>query len=131
MGADAQEIPRDTGLIRPSRSDAKRGTRHTSEDGGYRTVTVAMLWKLPRKADKPRRMVMRLVEPTPRGYKIISQFRIPKRGRQPFFAYPVVCGGRLYVRHEDRLYAYDVAPLGSAVSLPAAPQPKPGRHTGS
>ena len=29
-------------------------------------------------------------------------------GQGPSWAYPVVCGGRLYVRHDDFLYAYDV-----------------------
>ena len=51
---------------------------------------------------------MRLVNPSPVGYKIIGEVTIPKRGRQPFFARQVVCGGRLYVRHQGRLYVYDV-----------------------
>jgi len=25
-----------------------------------------------------------------------------------FSTHPVICGGRLYVRHADRLYAYDI-----------------------
>ncbi len=49
-----------------------------------------------------------LVKPTPTAHEIISRFRIPKGGRGPTWAHPVICGGRLYVRHSDFLYAYDV-----------------------
>ena len=37
-----------------------------------------------------------------------SQFKVPKGGRSIFLAHPVVCGGRLYLRHGDNLYAHDV-----------------------
>jgi outer membrane protein assembly factor BamB len=49
-----------------------------------------------------------LVKPTPTGHELISQFKIPEGGEGPTWAHPVVCGGRLYLRHGDRLYAYDV-----------------------
>jgi len=49
-----------------------------------------------------------LVRPTPAGHAPISRFRIPEGGKGPTWAHPVVCGGRLYIRHADRLYAYDV-----------------------
>jgi hypothetical protein len=49
-----------------------------------------------------------LVKPTPAAHDIISRFRIPEGGRGPTWAHPVVCGGRLYLRHSDFLYAYDV-----------------------
>jgi len=49
-----------------------------------------------------------LVEPDPARFLLISQFRIPKKGRGPVWAHPVVCGGRLYIRHSDFLYCYDV-----------------------
>ncbi len=49
-----------------------------------------------------------LVEPSPKGLKIISQFRLPRGGQGPTWAHPVVCGGRLYLRHGDFLYAYDI-----------------------
>jgi len=51
---------------------------------------------------------MGLVKPTPAGHQVISQFKIPEGGEGPTWAHPVVCGGRLYVRHADQLYAYDV-----------------------
>ncbi len=49
-----------------------------------------------------------LVRATPSGHKIISQFRLPAGGAGPVWAHPVVCGGRLYLRHGDFLYAYDI-----------------------
>ena len=49
-----------------------------------------------------------LVRPTPTGHELVSQFKIPPGGEGPTWAHPVVCGGRLYLRHGDRLYAYNV-----------------------
>ncbi len=49
-----------------------------------------------------------LVKPTPTGHALVSQFEIPEGGKGPTWAHPIVCGGRLYIRHGDRLYAYDV-----------------------
>jgi outer membrane protein assembly factor BamB len=49
-----------------------------------------------------------LVKATPQGHAVISRFRLPEGGEGPVWAHPVVCGGRLYLRHGDRLYCYDV-----------------------
>ncbi len=49
-----------------------------------------------------------LVRATPDGHEVISQFHIPQGGEGPCWAHPVVCGGRLYLRHGNFLYAYDV-----------------------
>jgi outer membrane protein assembly factor BamB len=51
---------------------------------------------------------MGLVKATPEGHEVISRIRIPPGGQGPIWAHPVVCGGWLYVRHSDLLYAYDV-----------------------
>ena len=51
---------------------------------------------------------MGLVRATPERHEVVSQFAIPKGGEGPSWAYPVVCGGRLYIRHGDFLYAYDI-----------------------
>ncbi len=50
--------------------------------------------------------VMGLVQPTPIGHKLVSSFKIPKGGKGKSWAHPVVCGGRLYIRHGEFLYAY-------------------------
>ena len=49
-----------------------------------------------------------IVRPTPAGHEVISSFKIPPRGKGRSWAHPVVCGGRLYIRHAGFLYAYDV-----------------------
>jgi hypothetical protein len=53
-----------------------------------------------------------LVKPTPTAHRIVSRFRIPPGGQGPTWAHPVVCGGRLYIRHSDFLYVYDVSSSG-------------------
>jgi len=52
--------------------------------------------------------VMGLVRPTGRGYELVSYFEIPNGGKGKSWAHPVVCGGRLYIRHGEFLYAYDL-----------------------
>ena len=49
-----------------------------------------------------------LVRPAPEKFDLVSRFDVPRGGRGPVWAHPVVCGGRLYVRHGDFLYCYDV-----------------------
>jgi hypothetical protein len=49
-----------------------------------------------------------LVLPTSNGYEIISSFAIPKGGKGKSWAHPVVCDGRLYIRHGQFLYAYSI-----------------------
>jgi outer membrane protein assembly factor BamB len=44
----------------------------------------------------------------PQRLEIVSRFKLPKGGEGPLWAHPVVCGGRLYLRHGEFLYAYDV-----------------------
>jgi outer membrane protein assembly factor BamB len=51
---------------------------------------------------------MALVKATPEKFDQVSSFRVPRGGEGPYWAHPVVCGGRLYLRHSDTLYAYDI-----------------------
>ena len=51
--------------------------------------------------------VVGLVEASPTGYKEKGRFRI-QQGSLPTWAHPVVAGGRLYLRDQDTIYAYDV-----------------------
>jgi len=52
--------------------------------------------------------VMGLVRPVPTGLELVSSFEIPKGGKGKSWAHPVVCGGRLYIRHGDFLYVYNI-----------------------
>lgn len=56
---------------------------------------------------------MGLVPATPHEHAVVCRFRLPAGGQGPAWAHPVVCGGRLYLRHGDFLYAYDVRRSGS------------------
>ena len=50
--------------------------------------------------------MMGLVRPTAVGYELVSSFNIPEGGKGNSWAHPVVCGGRLYIRHDEFLYVY-------------------------
>ena len=51
--------------------------------------------------------VVGLIEASPTGYREKGRFRIPQDSL-PTWAHPVVVGGRLYLRDQDTIYAYDV-----------------------
>ena len=51
--------------------------------------------------------VVGLVEATPTGYKEKGRFKI-QQGSQPTWTHPVIAGGRLYLRDQNTIYAYDV-----------------------
>jgi outer membrane protein assembly factor BamB len=69
---------------------------------GSLTYADGMFYTLSEQRD------MGLVPATPKEHKVVSKFKVPSGGDLPSWAHPVVCGGRLYVRHSDQLYAYDV-----------------------
>jgi len=48
-----------------------------------------------------------LVEATPTGYVERGRFKI-EAGSLETWTHPVVAGGRLYLRDQDTIYAYDV-----------------------
>ena len=50
---------------------------------------------------------MALVKATPEAFDIVSSFEVAK-GAKEHWAHPVVCDGRLYVRHGDALMAYNI-----------------------
>ncbi len=50
---------------------------------------------------------MLLIEATPEGYRGKGSFEIPAVDK-PSWPHPVVVGGRLYLREQDRLYCYDL-----------------------
>jgi outer membrane protein assembly factor BamB len=52
---------------------------------------------------------MKLVKASPEKFEKTGEFKVPKGGPGPYWAHPVVCGGRLYLRHADKIFAYDVS----------------------
>ena len=80
--------------------------------------TGAKRWQVPGKgaltyADNrlyclDERGTMTLAKATEEKWEDTGSFKLPRGGKGMYWAHPVVCGGRLYVRHSDRLYAYDL-----------------------
>ena len=52
---------------------------------------------------------MKLVKASDESFEKTGEFKVPAGGKGPFWAHPVICGGRLYLRHDDTIFAYDVA----------------------
>ena len=55
------------------------------------------------------RGIMSLVRATSEKYEVMSTFEVPDSGEGMHWAHPVVCGARLYIRHQDKLFAYDIS----------------------
>jgi outer membrane protein assembly factor BamB len=55
------------------------------------------------------RGTMKLVKAIPDKFEIAGEFKVPKGGDGMYWAHPVVCGGTMYIRHADVLYAYDIS----------------------
>jgi hypothetical protein len=51
--------------------------------------------------------VVGLIDATPTGYVERGRFRIPQDSL-PTWTHPVVTGGRLYLRDQNTIYAFDV-----------------------
>ena len=85
--------------------DIRTGKHMYSESGigrGSLTYADGMLYALNHKGD------VALARPSPTAFDIVSRFTIPPGGDGPSWAHPVVCSGRLYIRHGNFLYCYDV-----------------------
>lgn len=55
------------------------------------------------------RGTLSLMDITAKGFKIVSQFELPKKPTNSYLAHPVVCGGRLYIRSHEDIFVYDIA----------------------
>ena len=49
-----------------------------------------------------------LIEATPSAYRLKGSFKPDYVSREPCWAHPVVIGGRMYLRDQDKLMCYDV-----------------------
>jgi outer membrane protein assembly factor BamB len=84
--------------------DMKTGKQMWKSPGSMGSLTYAdnMLYLLDEKG------TMRLVKAEPESFVVAGEFKVPKGGTVPFWSHPVVCGGRLYLRHSDKLFVYDI-----------------------
>ena len=82
-------------------------------------LTGEQVWKTPGKGSLTyadgmlylleERGTMKLVRTTPDKYELSGEFKVPSGGEGMYWAHPVICGGRLLIRHADKLYAYDIS----------------------
>jgi outer membrane protein assembly factor BamB len=49
-----------------------------------------------------------LVSASPSAYLSYGSFRVPKGGEGMYWAHPVICHRRLYIRHDEKLFVYDL-----------------------
>ena len=75
-----------------------------AEGHGKGSVTFAegMLYTLDERG------MMKLVKATPAAYETTGEFQVPEGGKGMYWAHPVVCGKTLYIRHADKLFAYNI-----------------------
>jgi outer membrane protein assembly factor BamB len=73
-----------------------------SNGKGSLTYADGMLYCL----DERGKMI--LANAIPEKYEAVSTFDIPSGGKGMHWAHPVVCNGKLYIRHTDKLFTYDI-----------------------
>jgi len=73
-----------------------------SEGKGSLTYADGMLYCLDERG------IMTLVRATPEKYDLVSTFEVPSGGKGFHWAHPVICGGRLYIRHTDKIFVYNI-----------------------
>jgi outer membrane protein assembly factor BamB len=84
--------------------DFLTGKKIWNTDGkGSITYADGMLYMLDERG------TMKLVKANPEKYEKAGEFKVPKGGESMYWAHPVVCGGRLYIRHADKLYSYNIS----------------------
>jgi outer membrane protein assembly factor BamB len=69
---------------------------------------VSLTWAEDRFYCISDRAKVSLVKADASGCSVVSQFDLP-RGKNLTLSHPVVCGKRLYIRHWNDLYAFDVS----------------------
>ncbi|MFC1557945.1 PQQ-binding-like beta-propeller repeat protein [candidate division KSB1 bacterium] len=74
----------------------------TARGKGSLVYADGMLYLLEEKG------TMKLIKATSQKYIETGSFEGPDGGKGMHWAHPVVCGGRLYIRHNDKLAAYDI-----------------------
>lgn len=71
-------------------------------DEGCLTYADGMLYLLDQRG------TMKLVRATPEKYEVKGEFKLPSGGTGSYWAHPVVCDRKLYVRHADKIFVYDI-----------------------
>ena len=86
--------------------DWKTGrTVFEQRDCGRGAITFAegLIYFLSERGD------FRLIRPNPEKYDIVGRWSIPEKGEGPVWAHMVIHDRKLYIRHGEFLYCYDIA----------------------
>ena len=77
-----------------------------NREGGRGALTVAedLIYRMLESGEE-----MSLLEMTPDRFHVISKFKLPEQGEGPYWAHPVVCNKKLYIRRGQFLHCYDIA----------------------
>jgi outer membrane protein assembly factor BamB len=73
-----------------------------TEGKGSVTFADGMLYMLDERG------TMKLAVANPEKYEQTGMFRVPEGGKSMYWAHPVVNDGRMYIRHSDKLFLYDI-----------------------
>lgn len=76
----------------------------------------SLIWADGRLYCLGERHEMALVDATPEAYRERGRFRIESRGR-PSWAHPAIAAGKLYIRNQEKLTAYDLRATSEPGSL--------------
>jgi hypothetical protein len=55
-----------------------------------------------------QRGTLKLIKATPEKYEAAGSFRLPSGGKGNYWAHPVVCNKKLYIRHDDKIFVYNI-----------------------
>lgn len=74
----------------------------STTDEGSITYADGMLYALDQRG------TLRLLKATPEKYEAAGSFRLPSGGKGNYWAHPVICNKKLYIRHDDKIFVYKV-----------------------
>ena len=52
--------------------------------------------------------LVELVKVNPDKHEVVGTFQAPRGGKHKHWAHLVIAGGRMYLRHADKIFVYDV-----------------------
>lgn len=76
--------------------------KSTSDEGSL-TYADGMLYALDQRG------TMKLIRATPEKYEVNGELKVPSGGTGSYWAHPVICDKKLYIRHADKIFVYDVS----------------------
>ncbi len=88
--------------------DLKSGKLKWGPERGVGTGSAAVVYADGHLYYRWDNNVVGLVEATPKGYHLVSEFQLPKGTSTPGWQHPVIHDGKLYIRGNDQILCYDI-----------------------